>query len=360
MFVTVVLLWLGLCFIIFHLTSRRPKNFPPGPPALPVLGNILHLSLENPLEDFERLRKTYGNVYSLFIGLRPAVIINGLKAMKEAMVVKATDFAGRPQDTFVNEMTRKKGVILANYGPSWREHRRFALMTLRNFGLGKSSMEERIHAEIQYAIKTLENSTGKTLSPQVMFHNMASNVICQVLFGARYEYDDEFIKVIIQCFNENAKIMNGPWSMLYDSFPKIRNLPLPFKRAFKNLEIIENHVVRLITEHKKTRVPEEPRDFTDCYLDELDKRGDETSFAEDELVTFLVDLHFAGTDTTSNTLQTGFLYLMSFPHIQERCQREIDQVLGRKNRVSFEDRHDMPYMQVLDIIRQIYSCNLTK
>ena len=62
--------------------------------------------------------------------------------------------------------------------------------------------------------------TGKTLSPQLMFHNAASNIICQVLFGRRYDYDDDFIKVIVQCFTENAKLANGPWAMVSQSmFP---------------------------------------------------------------------------------------------------------------------------------------------
>ena len=52
------------------------------------------------------------------------------------------------------------GVILADYGSSWRDHRRFALMTLRNFGLGKESMEQRINEEIQYIVRTLGKSIG--------------------------------------------------------------------------------------------------------------------------------------------------------------------------------------------------------
>lgn len=47
-----------------------------------------------------------------------------------------------------------------------------------------------------------------------MFHNAASNIICQVLFGARFEYDDPVIKTLVQCFTENAKIANGVWAMV--------------------------------------------------------------------------------------------------------------------------------------------------
>ncbi|XP_047203034.1 cytochrome P450 2F2-like isoform X2 [Girardinichthys multiradiatus] len=348
MFVSVFLIWLFVWFIFILFKSQRPKNFPPGPTILPVLGNLLNLSLENPLKDFDRLSKSYGKVFSIYIGPKPAVVINGLKAIKEAIVIKAADFSGRPQDLFVNDVTKRKGMILADYGPSWREHRRFALMTLRNFGLGKKSMENRINDEIQYTIKTLESSIGKTLCPRVMFHNAASNIICQVLFGTRYEYDDDMIKVIVQCFTENSKIANGVWAMIYDSLPIIHNLPLPFRKAFKNAEICENYVIHLVNEFKKTRVPGEPRHFVDCYLDELEKRGDDgSSFSEAQLIIYSLDLHFAGTDTTSNTLLTGFLYLMNYPHVQERCQQEIDQVLEGKDHVSYEDRNNMPYVQAV-------------
>ncbi|KAF7664815.1 hypothetical protein LDENG_00165450 [Lucifuga dentata] len=248
----------------------------------------------------------------------------------------------------INDVIERKSVVLADYGPSWKEHRRFALMTLQNFGLGKQSMEQRILGEIQYVVETLEKNVGKTLSPQVMFHNVASNIICQVLFGTRYHYDDKFINTVVQCFKENSKIVNGPWAMLYDSVKIIRYLPLPFKKVFKNAKTCENLILSLVMEHKKTRVPGQPRDFVDCYLDELEKRGnDGSSFSEDWLIIFAVDLHFAGTDTTSNTLLTGFLYLTTQPHIQEHCQQEIDRVLDGKDQVCFDDRHKMPYMQAV-------------
>ncbi|KAM3607885.1 uncharacterized protein V6R79_015713 [Siganus canaliculatus] len=352
MFASVFLVW--LCVFCFTLLSRsrRPKNFPPGPTALPILGNIVLLSPENPLQDFERLRNTYGNVYSMFFGSKPAVVVSGVKAMKEALVTKAAEFAGRPQGLLVNALTADKGIILVDSGSRWKEQRRFALMTLRNFGLGKTTMEERIHGEIQYTMKTLEESVGKTMNPQLMFHNAASNIICQVLFGRRYDYEDKTIKDIVRCFTQNTKIVNGPWAMVYDSMPMIRKLPLPFNKAFHNIQTCISHLNRFLAEHKKTRVPGQPRDFVDSYLDELDKRGnDGSSFSEEELIRSALDLYMAGTDTTSNTLLTAFLYLMTHPHIQERCQQEIDAVLEGKDQACYDDRNNMPYM--LAVIHEV-------
>lgn len=39
------------------------------------------------------------------------------------------------------------GVVLASYGPEWREQRRFSVSTLRNFGVGKKSLEEWVTKE---------------------------------------------------------------------------------------------------------------------------------------------------------------------------------------------------------------------
>ncbi|XP_060929337.1 cytochrome P450 2J6-like [Limanda limanda] len=348
MFVSVILLCVCVWFIIFQLKSRRPKNFPPGPPALPVLGNLLHLSLENPLKDFDRLRKKYRDVYSLFLGPKPMVILYGQSAIKEALVTKGIDFAGRPDDLFVNDVIQRRGVLLANVGPSWRAHRRFALSTLRDFGMGKNSMADRIHGEVQYIVEAMEKNTGKSVNPAILVYNTASNIICQVLFGIRFEYDDEFIKVIVQVFRENPKIGNGPWAMMYDSFPLIRYLPLPFVKAFENVQMAMKYIRQFLDEHKKTRVPGDSQDFVDCYLDELDKVCVcDSPFSEEELISNSLDLHFAGTDTTSNTLLTAFLYLMAYPHVQERCQQEIDEVLEGKHSVTYVDRHNMPYIQAM-------------
>lgn len=59
MFASLLLLWLVVFFFLILFKSQRSKNFPPGPTVLPIVGNIFHVNLENPLKDFEKVSKSY-------------------------------------------------------------------------------------------------------------------------------------------------------------------------------------------------------------------------------------------------------------------------------------------------------------
>ncbi|KAL7862817.1 hypothetical protein SRHO_G00118010 [Serrasalmus rhombeus] len=157
---SLVLVWVFIFLLFLFIRTQRPKNFPPGPRPVPLFGNLFQLSITNPLKDLEKLAERYGNVCSLYIGGTPAVVLTGLKAVKEAFVNKAADFSGRPQNLLISHAAEGKGIVLLDYGPTWKEHRRFAIMTLRNFGMGKQSMEDRILGETEHLVKRLEKSAG--------------------------------------------------------------------------------------------------------------------------------------------------------------------------------------------------------
>uniref|UniRef100_A0A4W4EQ96 Cytochrome P450, family 2, subfamily X, polypeptide 9 n=1 Tax=Electrophorus electricus TaxID=8005 RepID=A0A4W4EQ96_ELEEL len=346
---SLVLVWICIFLVFLFIRIQRPKNFPPGPRPIPIFGNLLQLNILNPLKDFKRLARRYGNVYSLYIGRIPAVVLNGFKPIREALVTNAADFSGRPQNLMVNSVSQRNGFVFADYGPSWKEHRRFALMTLRNFGLGKQSMEKRILGEAEHIVARLEKCTGSYMNPKTLFHDAASNIIYLVLFSTRFDYEDETLKEFVRCFTENAKIVNGPWSMVSQCNGRNNVCIKAFgTKAFQNYRTVKQMVTDMINKHNTTRLLGEQRDFVDCYLDQLNKEEEgRCSFDEEHLVGMVIDLHGAGTDTTSNTLLTAFLYLMTHPDIQEKCQQEIDEVLKGKAQASFEDRHNMPYTQAV-------------
>lgn len=54
------------------------------------------------------------------------------------------------------------GVILARYGREWREQRRFSLSALRNFGLGKKSLEQWVTEEASSLCDAFADYTGES------------------------------------------------------------------------------------------------------------------------------------------------------------------------------------------------------
>ncbi|KAG5849397.1 cytochrome P450 2F2-like isoform X1 [Anguilla anguilla] len=343
---SLILLWMIFILLFFLFRNQRPKNFPPGPPLIPFFGSLPYLDLVNPLNDLRTLSERYGKIYSIYFGSHKAVVLNGMQAIKEGLVTHSAENSGRPTGFMINDITEGKGVIL-NYGPVWKMHRRFALMTLRNFGMGKHSMEARILRETSYLTSYLEKNAGK-IDPQILFQKATSNIICSILYGTRYDYEDKFLELIVCCITRNNKIFNSCWAMIYDSLPLLRFLPLPCLKAYENYKILKEATAAQVSQHKKSWVQGKPRDIVDCYLDEIEKRKDDGfSFNESQQLIFLLDLHMAGTDTTASTLLTTFLYLMTHPDVQERCQKEIDEVLGEKEQTSFEDRLMMPYTQAM-------------
>jgi hypothetical protein len=85
-----------LLSLLWWWSTRRPPNLPPGPgPALPLLGH-LHLMGRDPQAKFQAWRDRYGDVFSLYMGGRLIVVLNGYDVIKEALIKFADVFSNRP------------------------------------------------------------------------------------------------------------------------------------------------------------------------------------------------------------------------------------------------------------------------
>lgn len=342
---TLLLGAVAFLFFAHFLKTRRPKNYPPGPWRLPFVGNLFTLDLEKSHLQLQEFVKKYGNLFCLDLSGKSIIIVTGLPLIKEVLVHMDQNFMNRPMPPIRERSFKKNGLIMSS-GQLWKEQRRFALMTLRNFGLGKKSLEERIQEEARHLIEAMEKENGQPFDAHFKINNAVSNIICSITFGERFEYHDGQFQELLKLFDEVMYLEASMQCQLYNIFPWIMKfLPGSHQTLFSNWKKLELFVSRMLENHKKDWNPAETRDFIDAYLKEMSKYPDNapSSFNEENLICSTLDLFFAGTETTSTTLRWGLLFMALYPEIQEKVHAEIDSVIGQWQQPSMATRESLPY-----------------
>uniref|UniRef100_A0A8C4Y7W5 Cytochrome P450 2A13-like n=1 Tax=Gopherus evgoodei TaxID=1825980 RepID=A0A8C4Y7W5_9SAUR len=330
-----VTLFLVICLSCLLLLStwRQMQGWgkmPPGPTPLPLLGNLLQVQLSDMRKSLMKISERYGPVYTLRLASRRVVVLCGYQAVKEALLDQAEEFSGRGEQATFSCLFEGYGVIFSNEERA-KQLRRLSITTLRNFGVGKRGIEERILEEAHFLLEAFRT---------------VSNVISSVVFGDRFDYEDEEFISLLSMMMDSFHFTATAWGQLYEMLSgTMRYLPGPQRAVFKQLVGLEKFIERKVKANQETLDPNSPQDFIDCFLVKMqqEKENPSSQFSLKNIVLTALNVFFARTETVSTTLRYGFLLLLKYPEIEERIHEEIDRVIGRNRVPSMEDRSRMPY-----------------
>uniref|UniRef100_A0AC34RHM5 Cytochrome P450 n=1 Tax=Panagrolaimus sp. JU765 TaxID=591449 RepID=A0AC34RHM5_9BILA len=320
-------------------------------------------------------RKVYGDIYTVWFGEQPAVMLCDFDAINEHFVKDGDTFTGRPiHNKELLELVKngRTGVIFTDEG-LWRDLRRFSLHTLRDFGVGRNLMQEQILDEVSRMVSTIKQDMEKKklVNIQSSIDISVGSIIMQLIFGYRYSSSPEkraefaefkaLIDQTIKDFGSAAGLLFQNKAHRYKHVPIIGTF-------YRRMDNIRTRLWKMIEKNIENRRKEidwdshsDPVDYTEAFLrkqHELETKGENNpAFTYEQLTGTLWDMWIAGQETTANTLGWLCIYLIHHQEIQKKLQTELDKVVGSDRLVTNEDKPKLHYLNaVITEVQRL--CNL--
>ncbi|XP_011646191.1 methyl farnesoate epoxidase-like [Pogonomyrmex barbatus] len=349
---------LDLIYLFFALACLyciydciKPRNYPPGPAWLPFFGCILKFGWLRSKHGYiytalQELSRTYGPILGLKLGNQNVVVISTYDLVKKGLLQE--EFNSRPDGFFfrVRAFGKRKGVLFIE-GPMWTQCRRFTMRHLRTFGIGQSTMRERLTLEAQNLISHLERTSehGPVLMHTV-FDVAVLNSLWFMIAGHRFLYEDPKLQEALVLVHDAFRLTDTLGGVI-SQMPFLRFV-IPELSGYNELMRILENLWRFLDEeiemHEKDQSNDQPRDLIDAFLSEIYKNNEneDTIFDRENLLVLCLDLFLAGSKTTSDTLATTFLFLSLHPEWLKILQAELDDVVGRSRPPTEDDLSSLP------------------
>ncbi|KAM3912086.1 cytochrome P450 2A3-like [Leptodactylus fuscus] len=325
-------------------------NLPPGPTPLPILGNYLQLSKGNMVTSLLKLRKKYGEVFTVFLGSRPVIVVTGYKAVREVYVDRSEDFLARGDVSAFDLYYNNCGIALTNHMDRWRELRRFSLSTMRDLGMGKRNMEDQIQAQAQCLVEELKKTQESLVDPQDYLSKVVCKIILSIMFGHHHVYDDAELQNFAFWMSTLGSTASSAWGQLCEMFPwAMRFIPGRHQTMFVYIKRFQQFVKRRVEMNKKALDENNPRNYIDAFLIKMkkEKSNPNSEYHIGNLLSSIMQILFAGIETTSTTLTYSLLLLMKYPDVLSKVHKEIDKVIGRDRCPKIQDRNQMPFIDAV-------------
>lgn len=166
-----------------HLGRQPPSNrgsIPRVAPCLPYFGNALHLDMAKCHLCLSELRQKYGPVFSIRLFKENIVVLNDSASIHEALIVRGSDYAGRPPMYRTTHAERHKhSIVWQTYTQKLVFLRKSVLKSLRMYGSGLRKLEGQCEPDIRRMCDRLAGTSGQAVDPSSIIYDS----VCSVMLG---------------------------------------------------------------------------------------------------------------------------------------------------------------------------------
>ncbi|KAF7349236.1 Cytochrome P450 [Mycena sanguinolenta] len=336
------------CFIHLLSIGRREPGLPPGPPTVPLLGN-LHLLPDigqNHLKLMEWSRK-YGEIFSVKIGPRTTVVLSSPTAIKEVVDKTSWAASSRPPNYLGELAAGGYHILMAADTRLLRNLRK----TLARFfssanALHRVPIQAAESTQLLHELMTRPENKWFFKSVRRYTHSIAMINI----YGHRISsVDSPKLQGFYDMLHRLVHILVPGAYAPVDLVPALKYLPEQWalwpavcRRSESEMTAFHLEHCRLAEAHSTTHDGTEDESF----ISSISKMGLSREEYDAFSCTGLVMVQ-GGSDTSAVPLLSLILILAVYPEHQERAWREIEAVVGTARLPELADFSHMPFVDAL-------------
>ncbi|XP_006662172.1 cytochrome P450 89A2-like [Oryza brachyantha] len=352
--------------------GKKSHCLPPGPAAVPVIGNWLWVTNSGMdiMRAVRRLHARHGPLLGLRMGSRLEVIVADRRLAHAALVESGAAMADRPEFATRGLLGLETATISnTSYGPLWRLFRRNFVAEvahparLRQFAPARAAVLAELTEKLR---RRHEDGGGGGGTIMETFQHSMFFLLVAMCFG---ELLDERAVRDIAATQRELLIYSSKKLRVFAFLPAVTTrlfagrmkamlaMRLRLKAMFMPL-IDARRQRKNNTPPRQEKATTLPHSYVDTLLGlsiNDGGKGGERALTDDEMVALCSEFLNGGTDTTSTALQWIMAELVKNPGIQDKLHDEIKAVTAadsgdggsRRRQVSEDDVHRMPYLKAV-------------
>ncbi|KAF5637612.1 oxidoreductase [Fusarium tjaetaba] len=331
--------------IKYTLESQRPSKFPPGPRALPIIGNLHLLSQTKAFVQFSDWGRKYGTIIGLKLGPQNVVILNDYKHVQELFDKRGSIYSDRPPSHIANDImfTNNTHILFVAYGDSWRKLRK----TLQGL-LNIKAVDRLLPIQNAEATQMMHQLLH---SPDAWYDHVrrySTSVILASVYGLRGPtFEHSRVKSLYHVQDQLTRIAELGATPPVDVFPVLQYLPdflSPWRTWARNIRK-EHRALYFNLLRETQELVAEKKAPEDSFMVRLLREQDTNGLDDEHLAYIGGTLMEAGSDTTASTLLSFILAMALFPESLAKCQAEVDSICGAGRSPTFNDFESLTYLK---------------
>ncbi|KAI0684340.1 cytochrome P450 [Earliella scabrosa] len=326
-------------------TSLRRRKMPPGPPGVPLLGNVFDVPSSMPWFKFTEWKQQYGPIYSLNMAGQPVVVVNSHKATADLFDRRSNIYSDRPRLVMASEiLTGGIFMVFSGYTEVWRKMRRAGH---EGFNLRASEQYQPMQAR-EAGLTVLDLLAQPDTWEDRLKRTTTSSILTAVYGWPRISGKDK--PVVDRIHAHTARIASAvvPGRYLVDILPIMKHLPTSiakWKREGLQWHEAETKMFEEFNQGVSDRMAK--GDSPTCFVASLVETEQRHGLTKKEAAWLAGIMFSAGAETTSASMMNFVLAMLLFPEAMRKAQRELDAVVGRDRAPTFEDRKNLPYIRAM-------------